>query len=119
EDLDARLRRLLERTRNEKAAEDLLRLAEESRSDEVYEASESTPEDEVENSSSDDDPLTTESESEAMRPQLVARAVPQHQRLLYTRAQLPDASEHQHRFFENEYAQSLRKMALMVLQMQG
>lgn len=62
-----------------------------------------------------DEPKTEGSDS---LPQLVASQAPQ-QRVLYVRATLGDATANQHRFFEDDYTDTLKDMALSVLVAQG
>ena len=53
------------------------------------------------------------------RPQLVASQVPAKGRLLYVRAELPDATVNQGRFFDDDYSDTLRAMAAKVLAIQS
>ncbi|MGD9127334.1 MAG: DUF3320 domain-containing protein, partial [Planctomycetia bacterium] len=58
-------------------------------------------------------------EKEIARPQLVANQAPAKDRLLYVRAELPDATINQERFFDDNYSDTLRAMATTVLNVQG
>jgi very-short-patch-repair endonuclease len=60
-----------------------------------------------------------ESAEATSRPQLFARQSPADMRRLYTRSDLGDAVENQIRFFDDDYSEVLRSMALSVLDAQG
>ena len=64
-------------------------------------------------------PLDEDLKEEVTRPQLTARLAPQKERLLYVRAELPDATANQERFFNDDYSDTLREMATTILNIQG
>jgi very-short-patch-repair endonuclease len=58
------------------------------------------------------------SEVSPVRPQLVAGQAPARDRVLYVRADLGDANANQDRFFDTDYSETLKSMALTVLKTQ-
>lgn len=63
---------------------------------------------------SDGDP-----QEEKSHPQLIAQQAPQTARHVYVRAELADATANQDHFFDDDYSDTLREMAMAVLKAQG
>jgi very-short-patch-repair endonuclease len=62
---------------------------------------------------------TGESTERQMESRLFAKQTPGKERRIYVRAKLDDATPNQGRFFDDEYSETLRDMALSVLESQG
>lgn len=67
----------------------------------------------------DTEPAAVESKESATGPQLIAQLASQRGRLVYARVDLGDATSNQTRFFDDDYSETLRSMALSVLESHG
>ena len=126
EQIDRALNQLLERSREESSEEVSLAPTEESGSEagtgqsDVLEESSFSSEPAVPSTSKASTEITTATpEDSDTRPQLVARQMPQQDRRVYSRIALGDATANQDRFFDDDYSDTLRKMALAVLASHG
>jgi hypothetical protein len=117
---------LLQRAREEQSVKDLDVHVDASR-DEIIANHSPTPEEPSLSSEPvalavpDADTATTDAESvgSVTRPQLVARPMPQKNRRVYPRVELGDATANQGCFFDEDYSETLRSMAMSVLESHG
>lgn len=121
EQLDAKLRELLRRGREEDRLEESP--VPEEPQDEIVPAVDAIPDSPTITDSNRDSrsPVTEglESAEPTSRPQLFAKQPSANTRHLYARADLGNAADNQSRFFDDDYSDVLRRMALSVLNVQG